>query len=437
MNGIYFDTSEKTIQDITNLYKSFTRKNGRHLNLNPGFQRESVWTQKDRQKLIDSVLRNYPIPAIFLYRREENGEIIYDVVDGKQRLETFLMYMGFIRGNQFSAKVQLPDKDERELIDWKTLQRKAKQHLLMGYKITAIEVNGEPSDIIELFVRINSTGKALTAAEKRHAKYYHSPFLKIAGKLARKYETYFLDNKIVTEAQITRMKHIELICELMISIYHGDIINKKAALDRMMDDKSLSSAKAKSIESKVTLTLNRIKKCFPDLKQTRFHQLSDFYSLAVLIYKFENENLILTDKRRNNLAWDLLIAFSNGVDQTRLLQKKVEGIPTNLEKCREYLLTVLQATDELTQRRRREEILRGLIESIFVRKDKERLFSTEQRRILWNTDEERLCKKCGDPVTWGDFTVDHIKPFSKGGETKLHNAAIMHRSCNSSIGNRK
>jgi hypothetical protein len=108
-----------------------------------------VWTQKDRQKLIDSVLRNYPIPAIFLYRREENGEIIYDVVDGKQRLETFLMYMGFIRGNQFSAKVQLPDKDERELIDWKTLLRKAKQHLLMGYKITAIEVNGEPSDIIE------------------------------------------------------------------------------------------------------------------------------------------------------------------------------------------------------------------------------------------------------------------------------------------------
>jgi hypothetical protein len=97
-----------------------------------------------------------------------------------------------------------------------------------------------------------------------------------------------LDNKIVTEAQITRMKHIELICELMISIYHGDIINKKAALDRMMDDKSLSSAKAKSIESKVTLTLNRIKKCSPDLKQTRFHQLSDFYSLAVLIYKFEN-----------------------------------------------------------------------------------------------------------------------------------------------------
>jgi hypothetical protein len=437
MNGITFDTSEKTIQDITNLFKTTTRKKEKHLNLSPGFQRESVWTNKDRQKLIDSVIRNYPIPAIFLYRRQENGEIIYDVIDGKQRLETFLMFMGLIRGNQFEAKVQLPNKEEREWVDWRALQRKAKQHLIMGYKITAIEVNGDPSDIIELFVRINSTGKALSAAEKRHAKYYHSEFLKAAGKLASRFEDYFLDNKILTDAQLTRMKHVELICELMISIHQGDVINKKAALDRMMDDKSFSSAKAKSIQTRLTTILNRTKRMFPKLYQTRFHQLSDFYSLVVMISKFETEKLILTDRKRNKLAWDLLVAFSDGVDRTRLLQKNVEGIPANLEKCRDYLLTVTQSTDEISQRRRREEILRGLLESLFVRKDKERLFSPEQRRIIWNSTKERICNKCGEKVTWSDFTVDHIKPFSKGGKTKLDNAAIMHRSCNSSKGNRK
>jgi len=437
MNGITFDTSEKTIQDITNLFKTTTRKKEKHLNLSPGFQRESVWTNKDRQKLIDSVIRNYPIPAIFLYRRQENGEIIYDVIDGKQRLETFLMFMGLIRGNQFEAKVQLPNKEEREWVDWRALQRKAKQHLIMGYKITAIEVNGDPSDVIELFVRINSTGKALSAAEKRHAKYYHSEFLKAAGKLASRFEDYFLDNKILTDAQLTRMKHVELICELMISIHQGDVINKKAALDRMMDDKSFSSAKSKSIQTRLTTILNRTKRMFPKLYQTRFHQLSDFYSLVVLISKFETEKLILTDRKRNKLAWDLLVAFSDGVDRTRLLQKNVEGIPANLEKCRDYLLTVTQSTDEISQRRRREEILRGLLESLFVRKDKERLFSPEQRRIIWNSTKERICNKCGEKVTWSDFTVDHIKPFSKGGKTKLDNAAIMHRSCNSSKGNRK
>ena len=436
MNGITFDTSEKTIQDIANLYKSFTRDQQRHLNLSPGFQRESVWKDRDRKKLIDSILRNYPVPAIFLYRREDNGEIIYDVIDGKQRLETFLMFMGVIRGNPFYADVQLPGVDEREWINFKTLHKRSKQYLLTGYKITTIEVNGDPSDVIELFVRINSTGKALTPAEKRNAKYYHSPFLKVAGRLASRYEEYFLENGILTDAQISRMKHVELICELMVSIYQGDLINKKAALDKMMDDKSFSMAKAKDSEVKVVRTLNNIKRMFPDLYQTRFKQLSDFYSLAILVYKFDVENLILTDRRRNKLAWELLVAFSSGVDQTRLLQKKVQGIPTKLEKCREYLLTVLQATDEISQRRRREDILRGLLESIFQRKDKDRLFSQEQRRILWNTSKDRLCSECGGPVTWADFTVDHIRPFSKGGETKLSNAAIMHHNCNSLKGNR-
>ena len=436
MNGITFDTSEKTIQDITNLFKTHTRKKDRHLNLSPGFQRESVWTNKDRQKLIDSVLRNYPIPAIFLYKRQENGEIIYDVIDGKQRLETFLMFMGLIRGNQFQAKIQLPGKDDREWVSWKSLQRKSVQHLIMGYKITTIEVNGDASDVMELFVRINSTGKALTAAEKRHAKYYHSEFLKTAGKLAKRFEKYLVSSKILTDAQISRMKHIELMCELMASAHRQDVINKKTALDAMMKPKAVTFAQANKLSSKITTAINRIKKMFPKLHQTRFHQLSDFYSLVILMIKFEDEKLILNNKRRNKLAWELLVAFSNGVDEARLLQKKALGIPIQLEKSREYLLTVLQSTDDYNQRKRREEILRGLLETLFIKKDNDRIFSSEQRRILWNSTNERKCKFCKKAVTWTDFTVDHIRPFSKGGQTQLKNAAIMHKSCNSSKGNR-
>ncbi|MCI0442328.1 HNH endonuclease [bacterium] len=107
-----------------------------------------------------------------------------------------------------------------------------------------------------------------------------------------------------------------------------------------------------------------------------------------------------------------------------------------LETCRDYLLTVQQATDEISQRKKREQILRDLLQSLFEKKDHQRLFSPEQRRIIWNSSTERKCRKCGKPITWNDFTVDHIKPHSKGGRTKLDNAAIMHRSCNASKGNR-
>ena len=84
--------STKTIQDLVNLYEK------KHLNLEPGFQRKSVWKEKDRASLMDSIIRNYPLPAIFLYRNQRNGDVVYDVIDGKQRIESFLMFMGLKQG---------------------------------------------------------------------------------------------------------------------------------------------------------------------------------------------------------------------------------------------------------------------------------------------------------------------------------------------------
>jgi uncharacterized protein with ParB-like and HNH nuclease domain len=80
--AITHKTTTKSILDLQNLYDHG------HLNLEPGFQRQSVWTERDRAKLIDSILRNYPLPAIFLYKRQEDGDLVYDVIDGKQRLES-------------------------------------------------------------------------------------------------------------------------------------------------------------------------------------------------------------------------------------------------------------------------------------------------------------------------------------------------------------
>src|SRR5690242_17773365 len=75
----------------------------------------------------------------------------------------------------------------------------------------------------------------------------------------------------------------------------------------------------------VTSALNRIRRMFPQLRTTRLRQVTDFYSLAVLIGKFEQEGLILTDRHRNRLAWDLLKAFATRVDEVRELQRKAKG----------------------------------------------------------------------------------------------------------------
>lgn len=187
----------------------------------------------------------------------------------------------------------------------------------------------------------------------------------------------------------------------------------------------------------VTTTLNRIRRIFPHLKATRFRQVTDFYSLAVLFGKFEQEGLILTDRRLNRLAWDLLQAFATRVDEVRDLQRKAKGARPDQELYRDYLLTVSQMTDDVSQRRKRENILRGILGSLFARKDSQRGFSPEQRRIVWNTSANRVCGKCGCKLTWEDFTIDHIHPHSKGGRSSLENAALMCRKHNSAKGNRK
>jgi hypothetical protein len=420
----------RTVTDLVKLYEAG------ELNLEPSFQRQSVWKEPQRRKLIDSILHNLPIPAIFVYRREEEGDICYDVIDGKQRLESIFKFMGKMSG-RFWVKAELPNADAAEWLNWHHLCKHQKQYLLTGYKIPVIEVDGEIGDIINIFVRINSTGTALTKQEKRHAMFQHSRFLQKAAELAGRYEDYFVDMGILGAAQISRMKHIELICELMLSIHTGDVINKKAALDKVMQSNGLTDGQVKKAVAQTVTALNRVKKMFPKLYATRLSKLTDFYSLTVLVAKFENERLILTDRRRNKLAWDLLSAFAIKVDEVREKQRKAIGTKPEEGVFREYLLTVSQMTDDVNQRRKREAILRGLLESIFAKKDSQRGFTPEQRRILWNTASSRKCEECNRVLNWDDFTIDHIDPYSKGGRSRLENSALMCRSCNSSKGNRK
>jgi uncharacterized protein with ParB-like and HNH nuclease domain len=72
------------------------------LNLDPAYQRRSVWSLRDRLFFIDTILNNYPAPRIFLHKTlDEQGRSTYHVVDGKQRLQTIIQFT--------QDKVRIPD----------------------------------------------------------------------------------------------------------------------------------------------------------------------------------------------------------------------------------------------------------------------------------------------------------------------------------------
>ncbi len=225
---------ERTINELVLIFRN------RQINLEPGFQRNSVWSDLDRRRLVQSILSNYPVPCIFLYQRNHRGRIVYDVIDGKQRLETIFMFTGTGRFHRDRFDVKLDIGHGLQWYDWSTLRRNHEaRHQFETYKIQTVEVTGELSSIVDLFVRINSTGKRLTSGEKRHAKFYNSPFLKEAERLVSRFHHHLLQQKILSQAQIDRMKGTELFAELLMSIHNGGPINKKTSLDRAIGNEGV------------------------------------------------------------------------------------------------------------------------------------------------------------------------------------------------------
>ena len=125
------------------------------------------------------------------------------------------------------------------------------------------------------------------------------------------------------------------------------------------------------------------------------------------------------------------------VNKVREQQRKVQGTVEGQEMYRDYLMTVSQMTDDVSQRRQREKILRAVIGSVFASRDAQRTFTPEQRRLLWTSSADKSCAECDVKLSWGNFSVDHVDPHSRGGRSELENAALVCQSCNSSKGNRR
>lgn len=55
-------------------------------------QRGLVWTDEQKQNLIKTILNDERLPNLSVYMVRRNGERIYEIIDGKQRLTTFLAF---------------------------------------------------------------------------------------------------------------------------------------------------------------------------------------------------------------------------------------------------------------------------------------------------------------------------------------------------------
>jgi hypothetical protein len=203
-------------QDLTWLLDLHQNK---QLNLDPPYQRRSVWTLKDKQFFLDTIFRNYPSPAIFLHKTiSESGKATYHVVDGKQRTQTILDFVtDKIKISQSFGDIRLDGKK------WSDLQGEQDlKQLFWNYQITVEMIDFvEGSVVNEVFDRLNRNARRLTPQELRHARF--------EGWLITEVETESTRDEwrllgVVTTARAKRMIDSQFISELILVILEGKVI---------------------------------------------------------------------------------------------------------------------------------------------------------------------------------------------------------------------
>lgn len=144
--------------------------------VNRRYQRKLVWTREEKEHLIDTMIRRFPLPLILLAEVTIAGVSKFEIIDGMQRLNAIFSFIEnevSYRGNYFDLDTMASSKqlsDESALVQNKpALARQTCAHIA-NYKIPISTYRIDtPAEVDEIFRRINSFGRVLSNQEIRQA----------------------------------------------------------------------------------------------------------------------------------------------------------------------------------------------------------------------------------------------------------------------------
>ncbi len=226
----------------------------KELILAPQFQRGDIWTSSAQSYFIDTLLRDLPIPPIYirLVTDRETKTSYREVVDGQQRLATIVKFI--------DGKLIL-DKRSKEFFGktYDTLDDED-QGRLLAYQIGVEQLFGADDDtVLDIFHRINAYGISLNKQELRHGKYqggrYEGTFRLAVIKAAERWEILWSKHHVVSVRNRVRLLHHELVAQLLGVILDGVTDGGQPKIDKLYE---------------------RYDSAIPDDVEERFDQVCDY-----------------------------------------------------------------------------------------------------------------------------------------------------------------
>lgn len=320
------------------------RSNGDELILQPPFQRNPVWGEKQKAALIDTILKGYPIPELYLQTTvDPNGDEKHVVVDGQQRIRACLEFLSneFALGEESGALAgstfdDLTPEQKQTVFEYK-------------FVIRELPALSEP-EIREIFGRLNRNNVVLNAQELRHATYW-GEF--ISSMQAISQNEFWVTSGIFTVNDIRRMLDVEFISEITVARLYG-LQNKKTTLDKFYKSFESEFPDRGQIEHDFSTVLGELAQVLDWPTKTRWKGKTDFYTLFLVLAKREREMPFDRDAR-DKLA-ERLRVFSESV--SAYLASVTPG--EQLIAARGYARGV-RASSDLGSRRIRETALESFL----------------------------------------------------------------------------
>jgi Protein of unknown function DUF262 len=339
--GLMADERRQTTQSIAWFWDLYKRD---LVELDPPYQRRSVWTQSYKDYFVDTVLLNYPAPAVFLFEDiDESGVAHYSVVDGKQRLSTIFDFLNNIfpvsdsasmtrlRGSYF---LDLPGDIKRKFYSYQ-------------FSIEFLPSTDEGT-LSNIFDRINRNVAKLTPQELRHAK-YSGVFATKTEELAELLEdTLPRDFPRIAPISRRQMKDVELVAQLLLLTEKGIESYSQNDLDASYSERDDEWEAGAQVEKEFRATLHIIRDWAEEIlasEARRLRNQADFYALYGAVLNLIRSGEVFTRREAIRRLNDFMIIVNDDA------QRQTDS------EAKSYYEAARSASNDVAQRRERIRIL--------------------------------------------------------------------------------
>lgn len=253
------------------------------IDVNRNYQRsDKVWPPAARSFLVETILLGYPIPKMSLHQVTDlkTRATRKEIVDGQQR--SMAIFDFFSNEFRLSRTLELEDAAGK---NYEQLPPDLQARFLDYGLSIDIFVSANPSEVREVFRRINSYTIPLNAEEQRHAT-YQGPFKWFIHRLTRDFGEAFMEMGAFSQKQLVRMADAKLLTEMSHSVMNGIATTNKSSLNKLYRDRDVDFAEEGQLEERLRRAMDLLVS-LPALHRTELMKTYQLYALILAVMHFQ------------------------------------------------------------------------------------------------------------------------------------------------------